>query len=277
MPTSRDDRPTTPAPELRITVLGSGQDGGLPQAASHHPNDVQAREGEIPERTGPSLLVEDGGERLLCDVSPDFRLQWWKRLESPGAIALTHAHIGHYAGLLHFGKEAMATHAVSVHASPRMLAFVEANAPWSALFLDGHLRAAETPEWAGHAIDLIPVPHRGEHTDTVAVSVGGRVLWLPDIDDWDAWADANEVLSSHEVVFLDATFWSADEIPGRSIDDIPHPLVPDTLERFGHLDNRRVLVHLNHTNPLCDPTSSEHRAVSDAGFEVAVDGLTVDL
>lgn len=262
---------------MRVTVLGSGQDGGLPQAAANHPLDDQARQGEIPERTGPSLLIEDAGQRLVCDVSPDFRLQWWKRRDPPEAIALTHAHMGHYAGLIHFGKEAMATTAIPVHASPRMLAYLEGNAPWTTLFSDGNLRAADTPEWVGHSIDLIGVPHRGEHTDTVAVSVDGRVLWLPDIDGWEGWKDADRVISSHEVVFLDATFWSADEIPGRSIGDIPHPLVQDTLDRFGHLDNRRVLVHLNHTNPLCDPTSIEHQAVAEAGFEVAVDGLTLDL
>lgn len=262
---------------MRITVLGSGQDGGLPQAGANHLNDDQARQGVIPERTGPSLLVEDEGRRLLCDISPDFRLQWWKRLEPPETIALTHGHIGHYAGLIHFGKEAMASRATRVHASHRMLAFLQTNAPWSALFTDGHLQPAEEPEWAGHSIDLIPVPHRGEQTDTVAVSVGGRVLWLPDIDSWDAWAEAEAVISSHEVVFLDATFWSSDEIPGRTIEDIPHPLVPHTLDRFRHLDNHRVLVHLNHTNPLCDPTSAEHQEVYDAGFEVAVDGFTVDL
>ena len=262
---------------MRITVLGSGQDGGLPQAAADHPLDAEARQGEIPERTGPSLLIEDGGRLLLCDVSPDFRLQWWKRRTAPEAIALTHAHMGHYAGLVHFGKESMAASAVAVHASPRMLDFLGGNLPWSILFDEGNLRAAAAPEWAGHSVDLIPVPHRSEHTDTVAISIDGRVLWLPDIDSWDAWADVDDVVASHEVVFLDGTFWSADEIPGRSIADIPHPLVLDTLRRFGHLGNRRVLVHLNHTNPLCDPTASEHQAVSAAGFEVAVDGLTVDL
>ncbi|MFP5331537.1 MAG: MBL fold metallo-hydrolase [Acidimicrobiia bacterium] len=262
---------------MRVTVLGSGQDGGLPQAGAHHPNDEMARRGEIPERTGPSLLVEDASLRLICDVSPDFRLQWWKRSEAPDAIALTHAHIGHYVGLAHFGKETMAAHQVPVHASPRMLDFLSHQAPWNALFEGAHLRPAQNSTWAGHTIDLISVPHRSEYTDTMAVSVAGRVLWLPDIDSWERWPEAEHVIAAHELVFLDATFWSGDEIPDRNLADIPHPLVPETLERFHHLDNRRVLVHLNHTNPLCDPTSPEHATVVDAGFEVATDGLTMDL
>lgn len=262
---------------MRITVLGSGQDGGLPQASADHPNDALAREGEIPERTAPSLLIEDAGRRLLCDVSPDFRVQWWKRTDPPDAIALTHGHMGHYGGLVHFGEEAMATTPIPVHASPSMLDFLSTHQPWRALFTDRHLRPAAGPDWAGHPVELIPVPHRGTHTDTMAVSVATRVLWLPDIDAWDLWDEADEVVSAHEVVFLDATFWSDDEIGDRAIDDIPHPLVPETLERFRHLDNHRVLVHLNHTNPLCDPTSPEHAEVYAAGFEVAVDNFTIDL
>lgn len=131
--------------------------------------------------------------------------------------------------------------------------------------------------WAGHTVELVPVPHRGEFSDTVAVSIDRRVLWLPDIDDWDVWPQCETVMSSHEVVFVDATFWSANEVPARNYVDIPHPLVPDTLRRFSHLGNRKVLVHLNHTNPLCDPAAVEHRQVLDAGFEVSHDGMLIEV
>jgi pyrroloquinoline quinone biosynthesis protein B len=257
---------------MRVTVLGSGQDGGLPQAGATHLLDTSARNGEIPERTGPSLLVEQGGETLLCDVSPDFRLQWWNRTGVPDAIALTHAHMGHYAGLVHFGREAIAAEEIDLHATPSMMTFLSDNAPWSALLGTRLIPAAE-PRWAGHAIDLVAVPHRGEFTDTVAVSIGGRVLWLPDIDGWGAWPEADEVIGAHDLAFIDGTFWSADEIPGRSTDDITHPLIPETLERFAGLSSRLVLTHLNHTNPLCDPSSPETAIVHGAGFEVAADGL----
>lgn len=262
---------------MRLTVLGSGQDGGLPQTSGTHPLDGAARDATIPERTGPSLLMEDGGRALLCDVSPDFRVQWWNRTSLPDTVALTHGHVGHYAGLVHFGKEAAAADGVRLVASDSMHAFLTANAPWSALLQDGYLVRSEDLTWAGHRIALIPVPHRAEFTDTVAVSIPGKVLWLPDIDGWDGWTEAETVVASHEVAFLDATFWSAEEVPGRSIDEIPHPLVPDTLERFADIATRVVLTHLNHTNPLCDPSSEATRRVHAAGFEVASDGLTIDL
>lgn len=262
---------------MRVTVLGSGQDGGLPQAASSHALDDRARTGTIPERTGPSLLVEEEGTSLLCDVSPDFRIQWWSRTAPPDAIALTHAHMGHYAGLVHFGKEARSTDQIPVHASTRMLDFLSQHAPWSALLTARNLVPAPAPEWAGHHVGLIPVPHRAEFTDTMAVSIGGRVLWLPDIDSWEQWPEAGPVLAAHEIAFVDATFWSADELGSRQIDDIVHPLVPDTLERFADLDTRIVLTHLNHTNPLCDPGSPESGIVHDRGFEVAADGRCFEL
>jgi pyrroloquinoline quinone biosynthesis protein B len=262
---------------MRVTVLGSGQDGALPQVAADHDLDHAAREGSIPERTGPSLVVEVADRTLLCDVSPDFRVQWWNRTALPDAIALTHAHVGHYAGLVHFGKEVAAASPVELFATEPMLAFLAANAPWSALIDDRRLVASAEPVWAGHAIELIPVPHRLEFSDTVAVSIGQRLLWLPDVDSWEQWPEAVEVVEGHEVAFLDATFWSQNEIPGRSIDEIPHPLVPETIKTFAGVKTRIVLTHLNHTNPLCDPASAENRIVHEAGFEVAFDGMTMDL
>ncbi len=262
---------------MRLTILGSGQDGALPQAASSDPLDEAAREGSIPERTGPSLLVEEDNQALLCDVSPDFRVQWWNRRSLPDAVALTHAHVGHYAGLVHFGKEVAASDATRLFTTESMYSFLASNAPWSALIDDGRLVATSESIWAGNEIELIPVPHRGEFSDTVAISIGRRALWLPDIDSWETWPSAVEVVAGHAVAFLDATFWSPDEIPGRSIKDFPHPLVRETISKFAGVGTRVVLTHLNHTNPLCDPSSAENRFVHEAGFEVAFDGMTIEL
>lgn len=246
-----------------VTVLGSGQDGGLPQLLSTHPNDVAARTGAIPRRTASSVVIEWSGLRVLCDVSPDVRIQ----LDGPvDAVALTHAHIGHYAGLVHFGKEVAATDRLPVVATPSMYRFLRANEPWAALFDDSHLAEATLP-----GVGLVPVPHRAEFTDTVAISIGG-VLYLPDIDSWDRWPEHRAVVADHDLALVDASFWSPDEVPGRDLSEIPHPLVPDTIERFVDVADRVVLTHLNHTNPLCDPGSVESGLVTEAGFRVAEDG-----
>lgn len=138
----------------RVTVLGSGQDGGLPQLESDHPHDRAASAGAIPSRTTSSVVIETDGLAPLCDVSPDVRHQVHQPID---AIALTHGHMGHHAGLVQFGTEAVAVHGLPVVATPSMFGFLRANQPWAALFADGRLVPAAVP-----GVELVPVPHRGE-------------------------------------------------------------------------------------------------------------------
>jgi len=49
---------------------------------------------------------------------------------------------------------------------------------------------------------------------------------------------------------LDATFFSADELPGRDLSQISHPLATDTAEQLAGVDCDVRLIHLNHSNPL---------------------------
>ena len=264
---------------MRITVLGSGQDGGFPQFGATHPNDVRARTGELLDRTAPSVLVETGGVRLLLDASPDLRIQWRDRAELPDAIALTHAHIGHYTGLIHFGREVANAAGVTCHLTPRMLEFLKANQPWRQLLDLGNIAPETTNPFVSDAynLELIQVPHRAEHSDTVAISVDSRLLYLPDIDSWDLWPQAEAEIARHEIAFLDATFWSEDELSDRQRSEVPHPFVTETRDRFAHLDTKIVLTHLNHSNPLVDPISPESTQIADLGWTVARDGLTTNL
>ncbi len=264
---------------MRITILGSGQDGGLPQLGSDHPHDGAARAGDLLERTASSVLVEADGRRLLLDASPDLRIQWWAFHGLPDAIALTHAHAGHFLGLAQLGHEAAAAAAVPLFASDRMGLFLEEHEPWRSLVRDGHLalRRGLRHDWDGVELTLVPVPHRGELSDTVAVSVGGRVLYLPDIDRWDRWPEARSVIGSHDLALLDGTFWSPDELPPGRMETVPHPPVPETMALVEGLETTVVLTHLNHTNPLCDPSSEKSAAVLAAGLMIAHDGLVIDL
>ena len=276
-----------------VHVLGSGQDGGLPQFGARLATDEAARSGRLPQRTSSSVaVVADDGRVLLVDVGPDLkaheqRLLALTKVKDPivDGIALTHAHMGHYAGLVHFGREAAAADGVPVFCTPSMAEFLSGNAPWSLAIADGHLALhpstppARVSVWPDLEIELIPVPHRHEFSDTVAVSIAGSVLYLPDIDAWEPWEGADETIARHDVALLDATFFSHDELPGRDIATIPHPLVPDTLERFEALarDRRLILTHLNHSNPLVDPQSVEAAMVRTAGFEVAYDGMVIEV
>ncbi len=278
-------------------ILGSAQDGGLPQFGSRSGLDVAARAGTIRRRFSSAVaIVGDDGRALLVDAGLDIRAHEEILLTHPAmqsraapapvdGVVLTHAHVGHYAGLLHFGREVMAATAMPCWVTEKMAGFLSRNAPWSLAVAQGHLdlRPQSPPAsfrpWPDLEVSLIPVPHRNEASDTVAVSVGGKALYLPDIDSWAEWPDAEAVIARHEVALLDATFWSAEELPNRDMSKIRHPLVPETLARFGALaaGRRLILTHLNHSNPVCDPRTGEHDQVLAAGFEVAEEGLIVGL
>jgi pyrroloquinoline quinone biosynthesis protein B len=170
-----------------------------------------------------------------------------------------------------------------------MAEFLAGNGPWSLMVSEGRLdlRILQPDRPQRLAPDLevtaLPVPHRDEFSDTVGFVLRGAsrsLLYLPDIDRWELWErDIAEVVSSVDIAMLDASFYSADELPGRSQADIPHPLVTDTMRRLGHLTSRRriVLTHLNNSNPVLDEGGPERQAVLDAGFEVARAGLSYDL
>ena len=89
-----------------------------------------------------------------------------------------------------------------------------------------------------------------------------------------------------DLVLIDGTFWSDDELrrtgrSGKSARDIGHlPLSgPEgLLANFPkEAKGRKILIHINNTNPILDEDSAEHRAVLEAGFEIAYDGLDIDL
>ena len=169
-------------------------------------------------------------------------------------------------------------------ATGKMHTFLGRNEPWRALYERGNvaqdtfgLGAIRIDERM--TIDAITVPHRAEYTDTVALSVRlddePWFLYLPDIDGWNDWRNAEEVISAHQKCLLDATFSSGDELTDRSMLEIKHPLVTDTIERFESLATRIVLGHINHSNPLADPESAIARRAVGAGFTVAHDGLVI--
>jgi pyrroloquinoline quinone biosynthesis protein B len=92
--------------------------------------------------------------------------------------------------------------------------------------------------------------------------------------------------ASSDVVLIDGTFWSDDELiktgrskkTAREIGHLPLSGADGLLEQFPKsAKGRKVLIHINNTNPILDEDSSEHRAALDAGFEIAYDGMEFEL
>ncbi len=252
-------------------VLGTAQDGGLPQPACRCVNCETAREDPSRRRLVSCLgLVSDSGRGFLIDATPDLREQVML-LPGLSGILLTHAHMGHVAGLLWLGREAMAVRDLPLWVGPRMLEHLSGNEPWASMIRDRHLlprvlRAGESVLLdEGLTVTPIPVRHRAEWSETFAFKVAGEnltILWLPDIDAFGT-GSLSRVLEGVDIAFLDGTFFSAAELPHRDLAEIPHPLIPNTLRLIEALAPTAEIhfVHLNHTNPLWDPAAPEFAAL----------------
>ena len=275
-------------PRVEAIVLGIAQDGGVPHLGCRQKLCVEARRDPSKRCLVASLgLVDrDAGRRFLIDATPDFPEQVELLGGLPDAILLTHAHIGHYLGLAELGREVLGAKKLPVFCTPSMARFLRENGPWKRLVAleNIEIRAvapdAEISLTPNLRAKAIRVPHRDEDSDTVAWLITGpgrNLLWLPDIDKWEKWDRRIEemVRDSSLLAFVDGTFYSADEIPGRSIRDIPHPLVPETVARFGGVGPKRpaelFFVHLNHTNRLLWDAAAR-RDLLRKGFGIAEPG-----
>jgi pyrroloquinoline quinone biosynthesis protein B len=249
-----------------LVVLGIAQDAGIPQLGCAQPLCAAIRRGERKaEKVASVGLINVAlGKSYLFDATPDLpaQLHLLNGGVPPSGVFLTHGHIGHYTGLMYFGRESIDAKAVPVHVTERMATFLGANGPWSLLVSRGNV----TPRImrADQAVDLgdgvrvtpVRVPHRDEFTDTVGFIIQGprrRALFIPDIDQWSRWdRRIQDVMATVDLALLDGTFAAADEIPGRSIDDIPHPLMPVTRQLLQGSKAALWFIHLNHTNREID-------------------------
>ncbi|MEM6810372.1 MAG: MBL fold metallo-hydrolase [Pseudomonadota bacterium] len=249
--------------------------------------------------TALALVDHENDKRYLFEATPHLTAQL-QRLDSmapsaaPGlgidGIFITHAHIGHYAGLMFLGREAAGAREVPVWVMPRLANYLRRNGPWSQLVALENIQITElaqgTTKTLAGGITVTPqlVPHRDEFSETVAFVVrtnGQSFLFVPDIDSWDTWEEdydtaLEDVIASVDYAFLDATFFDDNELPGRDMSKIPHPRVAATMQRLQHLPDaarsRVHFIHYNHSNPIRDPASAATQHVLDRGFSIAREG-----
>lgn len=297
-PTQDETEASMSACTVELIVLGAGQDAGAPQFGN--PNDPAWNDPSL-QLTATSIVVLDhaSAQRFLFDAAPQItkQLNLLDGLAPTDAkhhglsgVFLTHAHIGHYAGLMYFGREVASTERVPVYAMPRMSAFLAENGPWEQLVSLNNIvlepLQVNTPTRVSTNVSVTPylVPHRDEYSETVGYVIetpDRRVLFLPDIDSWEEWESEfgirfADMVSSVDYAFVDATFFDDHELPGRDMSLIPHPRVTqsmDALEGYGDDVKQRVhFIHYNHTNPIRYPESEPSRTVIGRGFNIAREG-----
>ena len=278
--------------DVSLILLGTLQDAGAPQINCNKKccQGLFEQADLVRRVSSLGLLDFNTQKKYLFDATPDISKQLHAlKKASPIAtssivdgIFLTHAHIGHYTGLMYLGKEAVNATEVSVFAMPKMSSFISNNGPWSQLVTNRNI--ALQPLVANQPISLSPtlqvtpflVPHRDEYSETVGYLIEGphkKALFIPDIDKWNQWElNLTTELKKVDYAFLDATFYSAKELGNRDMSQIPHPSVLETIQTLKDLSMEErakvIFTHFNHTNPLLDSTSEATKKVLALGFKI---------
>lgn len=282
-----------------LYILGVAQDAGYPQAGCYQPHCMPGWENKTLQRGATSIALIDpvAKSKILFEATPNLPQQLYNlEQEAPsskytfGGVFLTHAHIGHYAGLMFFGHEAMGSNNIPVYAMPKMAEYLAKNGPWSQLVDYGNislrgLQHNQALDVNGITITPFLVPHRDEFSETVGYLIEGpskTAVFIPDINKWSVWdTDIAKLITQVDYALLDATFFDDGELPGRDMSKVPHPLVTETMQRLGALSteqrNKVWFIHMNHTNPLLDADSQASKRVRAAGFNITSEGIRLEL
>ena len=284
--------------EVKLVVLGTAQDAGAPQIACKKECCKPLWESGQSEAVVALGLIDSTNQKhYLFEATPNITQQLQDlnsiagNTSSFGGVFLTHAHMGHYSGLLFLGKEALGGQSVPVFALPRMRQFLRNNGPWEQLISEKNIAlrplVASKNEKISEKIEITPiqVPHRDEYSETVGYWIKGphkTALFIPDIDKWERWDTAIEsLIQKVDYALLDATFFDGNELPNRDMSKIPHPFVTESLARFDSLEaNEKAkiyFIHFNHTNPLLKENSQASKEVRAKGYHIARSGLELSL
>lgn len=296
--TNQKQRIETPINEgIHVQVLGIAQDGGMPhinnpKEYSDVANGIRKKELVV------SLGLIDAAQqkKYLFEATPDMPEQLdilnkkFKGNTIIDGVFLTHAHIGHYTGLMHFGREAMGAHNIPVYAMPKMKTFLSSNGPWSQLVAIKNIQL--TPIYKDSSITLsrklkitpFLVPHRDEYSETVGYRIDGpekSALFIPDINKWSKWETSIlDEVKKVDYAFLDATFFSEGEIP-RPMSEVPHPFIDETTALFKdesyEIKSKVIFIHFNHSNPALDEKNAKRLALEKEGYRFARQGDIFEL
>ena len=281
--------------DIELVILGVSQDAGRPHIACIKSCCINPDGRPKPHEPVIALGVTDGSTAVLIEATPDLPAQWNQLKQetgkNPEALFITHAHIGHYTGLMYLGREALGGQNVAVHVGPRMRDFLTENGPWSQLVELGQIQLHDDVLAGVQCLNKqvtitgIQVPHRDEYSETMGFLIQGprRVaLFIPDINKWDQWAiDLDSLIDHVDIALLDGTFYSTGETPNRDPSEIPHPFVKESMAMWSDWPAEKrskvTFVHFNHSNPLHDPKSEASQQVQQAGFHVGQTGMRLPL
>lgn len=271
-----------------LVILGTTQDAGKPQLGCQKSCCKNLKHGFFVSSLG--VTDTKNKKNYLFDATPDITAQFDRLSKTNGVtsidgIFLTHAHSGHYTGLMYVGREGMNANKLPVYAMPRFIHYLTNNGPWSQLVTLGNIDLkpiqSEAPIMLDSGLIVMPivVPHRDEFSETVGFKIIGSkksALYIPDIDKWKLWEKSIvKEVKSVDFAFIDGTFYEDGEI-NRPLKDVPHPFISETVALFKNepltVKQKIYFIHLNHTNPTHNKTSPQRIALEKQGFRFATLG-----
>jgi len=299
---------------VRIRVLGSAAGGGFPQWNCACRNCRGARAGTIraTPRTQESVAVSAGNDEwVLINASPEIRQQIESfpplhprapRHTPIAAVVLTNGDVDHCLGLLSLRE----SHPLIVYATDRVRrGFTEGNVlyrtlerfpqqvTWRTLTPGQKEVVADTGlQLEGVAVPGKPPVHleglnAPDPADNVGLRIGtpatGQVLaYFPGVG--AITPDVVTALEDAECIFFDGTFWSSDELQAQGLgtkraEQMAHVPVGGEAGSLAQLAGvrarRRILIHINNSNPLLKEDSPERARAEACGWEVAADGMEI--
>lgn len=267
-------------------------------------------------RTQSSIAISDNGvDWILCNASPDIRAQLEAfpalqparkpRDTAIGAIILLDSQIDHTTGLLTLREgcphEVWCTEMVHqdlITGFPlfNMLEHWNGGLKWNPIALDGSFVIPACPNLV---ITPIPLrssappysPHRNDpHPgDNIGLFIedrrtGGKLFYAPGL------GQVSEALlgtmRGADCLLVDGTLWRDDEMRVREVGDklgsemghLPQSGPGGMIEVLDGLPAaRKILIHINNTNPILDQDSPERAMLDEHGIEVAFDGMSIGL
>ena len=274
-----------------VDVLGIDQNGGAPHASCEKRCCIKLWESGKKEKVSSIGIVNPLTKQgWLFDATPDFPSQYRILIEDHSTelvgIFLTHAHMSHYTGLLHLGIKVMEKKNVPLYVMSRMKRYLETNGSWSqpVTLKIINLKLIENNQdiKIGEQLFIEPflVPQRDEYSETVCYRIIGNeksLAFIPDIDKWEKWhGSIFQLVLNTDILLLDGTFFSQNEIPHRNMAEIPHPFITESMETLSKLnsENRKKVhyIHYNHSKPALKDNSPAYHTIKSKRFNLDREG-----
>ncbi|MDD1651340.1 MAG: pyrroloquinoline quinone biosynthesis protein PqqB [Methylococcaceae bacterium] len=303
--------------KIRVLGAGAGGGFPQWNCNCHNCSGVRNGRLNAKTRTQSSIAVSSDGERwVLFNASPDIRTQLEHfpashprhgiRDSGIKAVILIDSQIDHTTGLLMLRES---TQPLEIYCSDMVKQDLSTGFPLFTMLahycginhhpvpLDGsafivpgiddlrfhsHSLKSKAPPYSPHRHD----PHNGDNIGVIIeqISTGRTVYYAPGLGEIEP--HVQQAFAKAECILVDGTFWQHDEMERAGIctklalemGHLPQSGPGGMIEQLSAVtDTRKVLIHINNTNPILDEDSPERQQLNAAGIEVAYDGLEISL